>query len=450
MVKLNDIIKVECIDLNHEGNGVCIHENFAIFVKGLLIGEVCECKITKVEKNFAKAIISKMIKTSKSRCLPICANFEHCGGCNLLHLTYDKQLEFKKNMVEQTLKRIGKVDIKVKEIIGAENPYYYRNKVQIPFGVSKNRAICGFYKQKTHDIIPLESCYIQPVVITEIARYIKNVCNDLRIPAYDEKTKKGSIRHVLVRKTTNPNASLDEYMVVLISKTEKVPALVQLVQKIVTKYDCVKSVILNVNNNPNNIILGDNYHLLYGKEVLIETLCGLKFEMSHKSFFQTNHEQTEKLYAKAMEYLDASSEDIILDSYCGVGTMALIASKNVKKVYGIEIVEDAIKDAKKNAKLNNITNCEFICGKSEEEVFNIKDVTRVIVDPPRKGLDIKMIEALNKMNVERLVYVSCDCATLARDINLLKETYEVKEVTAVDMFPNTCHVETVVLMSMLK
>lgn len=444
---VDEIIKMECIDLNHEGLGVCKVDGFPIFVSDMLIGEIAKVKINKIDKSFARGSIVQMIKVSADRIKPICGVYEKCGGCQLMHLSYPKQLEFKKKMVEETIKRIGHVQVEVENIYGMDYPYKYRNKVQVPFGMHRGKVTCGFYKQKTHDIIPLEECYIQPDLSTEMARFVKNVCNELRIDANDVYNKNGCMRHVLIRKTKN-----DEYMLVLITKNEKINHCDELIQKVTKRFPQIKSIIQNINKENNNVILGDKSKLLYGNEILIEELCGLKFELSHQSFFQTNHEQTEKLYNKVIEYLDPTGNETVIDAYCGVGTISLLIAKNVKKVYGIEIIPEAIENAKRNAKMNNLDNATFICGASEKEIINFTNTTidAVVVDPPRKGLDRSMVESLLQKEVEKIVYVSCDVATLARDIALLKEKYEVSRVSAVDMFPWTVHVECVVLLNRIE
>lgn len=442
-MEIEEIIKMECVDLNHDGYGVCKVDGFPVFVRDMLIGELAKVKIFRVDKSFARGDIFQMIKSSPDRIRPICKTYGKCGGCQIMHLNYPKQLEFKKKMVEETIKRIGRVEVQVETILGMENPYKYRNKVQVPFGMNRGKVICGFYKQKTHDIIPLEECFIEPDLATDIARFVKNLCNELKIDANDLYNRNGCMRHVLIRKTCK-----DEYMVVLITKTEKIENVDKLVQKIVSRFPQVKSVIHNVNRENNNVILGNKSEVLYGKEVLIETLCGLDFELSHQAFFQTNHEQTEKLYYKALEYLNPTSDETIIDAYCGVGTISLLIASKAKKVYGIEVIDEAIKNAKKNASLNKIKNAEFVCGLSEQVIteFNDTKIDAIVVDPPRKGLDKTMVDAILEKEVNRIVYVSCDVATLARDISLLSEKYEVKKVAAVDMFPWTTHVETVVLL----
>lgn len=445
-IKVNDKFEVKCIDLNHEGFGVAKVDGFSIFVEGLLIGEVANVKIIKKEKNFARAEIVDYIEKSKDRVEPICPAFKNCGGCDLMHLSYEKQLEFKKKMVYETIKRIGHVDKEVKEIIGMEEPYYYRNKVQIPFSNFKEKTICGFFQKKTHYITKLDKCFIQPQETTDIANFIKELANNNGILGYNEKDKTGIIRHVLIRKTVN-----DDYMVVIITKTKQIPNLYILISEILKKFPNVKSIIQNINTADSNVILGHKEIVLYGSKELVDEINNMKFRISSKTFFQTNHIQTEKLYNKAIEYADPKKDDIIVDAYCGVGTIGIIMANKVKKVYGIEVVEDSINDATENAKLNNIDNVEFILGKVEEKIIEIDSkINTIVVDPPRKGCERTLLNTIIDKKINKIVYVSCDVATLARDIEILSTNYDLKEITAVDMFPHTSNVECVVLLELKK
>jgi 23S rRNA (uracil1939-C5)-methyltransferase len=319
--------------------------------------------------------------------------------------------------------------------------------VQIPYQMHEGKVICGFYKGGTHDVIPFEECFIQPNLSTEIALFIKDLANKYNITAYDENTKKGNLRHVLIRNTVN-----NDYMVVLITNEEKLPYQEKIVSELIKKYPNIKSIIQNINNKPTNVILGEKTNLFYGSLTLLEKIMGFNFILSYKSFFQTNHIQTEKLYSKVLEYAAPTKEDVIVDGYCGVGTISLVLAQKAKYVYGIEIVKDAIKDAKDNARLNDIDNVEFIVGKTEEEILKFKDINidTIIVDPPRKGCDKQLLDAIIAKKIKRIVYVSCNDATLARDLKILADDYEIKDITLFDMFPHSVHVECVVLMSRVK
>lgn len=438
-----DIVKVECIDLNYDGLGVCKVDGFPIFVDRMLVGEVGEVKITKLSKNYGNGELIKLITTSTDRVKPICPIFDVCGGCEIMHLSYVAQLEFKRKAANETLKRLGKVNFEVKKIVGMEDPYYYRNKVQIPYQMRKGKVICGFYKRGTHEIASFDDCFIQPKLSTEIAIFIRNLANEYGISAYDEKTKKGNLRHVLIRNTVN-----EDYMLVIVTNEDNLPHKDKLVEKITKRYPNVKSIIQNINNKDTNVILGEKTNLLHGPSTLFENLMGLNFILSYKSFFQTNHIQTEKLYSKVLEYAAPTKEDVIVDGYCGVGTISLLLAKHSKQVYGIEIVRDAVRDAKDNAKLNNIDNVSFVLGKTEEEILKMEDVTidTIVVDPPRKGCDKQLLDSIISKKIDKIVYVSCNIATLARDLNILEENYEIKDITLYDMFPHSSHVEAVCLL----
>jgi 23S rRNA (uracil1939-C5)-methyltransferase len=445
-VEINDIVKMKCIDLNHQGLGVCKPEGIPVFVPGLLVDEVADVKITKFNKSYYHGEIEHIHNYSEDRVEPICPVFGICGGCEIMHMKYDAQLKFKVKMAEETFKRIGRLDnVKVDEIIGMEDPYYYRNKVQIPFRMKKGRVICGFFKKGSHDIVQLDKCFIQPLEATEIAKEVRDLFNHYKIPAYNEISKKGNLKHLLLRKTVS-----NEYMVVLITKYEEIPFISEIIEKLVNKFPNIKTVIQNINPKETNVILGRSDKVLYGPATLIEELMGNKFVVSYKSFFQTNHIQTEKLYSKVLEYADVKKDDVIVDGYCGVGTISLLLAKEAKKVYGIEIVDDAIMDAKANAMLNGVENVEFIVGKTEDKIkeFNDIKVKTIVVDPPRKGCDRSLLDTIIEKKIEKMVYVSCDVATLARDLEILSPYYEIKNVTLVDMFPQIADVEACVLLEL--
>jgi len=328
-----------------------------------------------------------------------------------------------------------------------DEPYFYRNKVQVPFGCENGKVICGYFKKKSHEIAAFDYCYVQPEYVTDIIIFIRDLLNEYNISTYDEEKHEGLIRHVLVR-----NNYLGEVMVVFIINGKKIPHEKGIIENIVKSFPQVKSIIQNINIKETNVILGNKHRLLYGKDHLIDKLKDLKFNISHYSFFQINLEQTEKLYQTILDYLSPQLEDIIIDGYCGVGTISLMIAKRVKKVYGIEIVEDAIKNAKDNAKLNDIDNAEFIVGKVENEISKLinKNIAAVVLDPPRKGVKREVLEAIIDNKIPKLVYVSCNVATLARDVKILSENYNLEKISIVDMFPQTSHVECVTLMSRVK
>lgn len=437
----------ECVDLNHDGMGVFKVNGFTIFALNSIIGEVALLEIEKVNSNYAQAKILEIKKKSKDRVTPICKQFLECGGCDLMHMKYSKQLEFKENMGKETLRRIGDlqtVDKVCEGIIGTDNDnYHYRNKVQIPFSKIGKKTVCGFYKKKTHFIIPLEECYIQPQTCNEIAKFVKNLANEYGIDGYVENQKTGILKHLLIRKN-----SFNEYMVILVTRSEKINCLDEVVKKITNRYPEVKSILLNIQEKDTNVILGSKTVVLYGKDELIDELLGYKFKLSHRSFFQINHNQTEKLYLTVKEFASFNKNDIVLDAYCGVGSIGITLSQSVKKVCGIEVVPEAVENAKENAKINDINNITFYTGKVEEVISDLKDINFdvVVVDPPRKGCDQSFIKTIIDNNIKKVVYVSCNVATLARDIKLLSDYYNVKRVKFVDMFPFSADVESVALL----
>ena len=358
----------ECVDLNHDGMGVFKVNGFTVFALNSIIGEVALLEIEKVNSNYAQAKILEIKKKSKDRVTPICKQFLECGGCDLMHMKYSKQLEFKENMGKETLRRIGDlqtVDKVCEGIIGTDNDnYHYRNKVQIPFSKIGKKTVCGFYKKKTHFIIPLEECYIQPQTCNEIAKFVKNLANEYGIDGYVENQKTGILKHLLIRKN-----SFNEYMVILVTRSEKINCLDEVVKKITNRYPEVKSILLNIQEKDTNVILGSKTVVLYGKDELIDELLGYKFKLSHRSFFQINHNQTEKLYLTVKEFASFNKNDIVLDAYCGVGSIGITLSQSVKKVYGIEVVPEAVENAKENAKINGIDNITFYTGKVEEVII---------------------------------------------------------------------------------
>ena len=437
---MKNFFNAQCMDLSHEGLGVVRKDEKPYFVFDLLPGEKGKIEVIKENKNYGYGKVVQRNNSSQYRINPLCVSFGKCGGCDLCHMDYDYEADFKLKMVNETYKRIGHLDYTFKKIIKADNTSHYRNKVQIPFALKNGKNICGFYKKQSHEIIEIRSCLLQTEITTDIAIFVKNIMNEYKINAYDECNHKGMLRHLLIRKNT-----FNDYMVVLIVNEYKKEDVLLLASKIKDKFPQVKSIILNINTEKNNIILGDEHEVIYGNDYLLEDILGLKFKMSHKAFFQINHDQTEKLYANALTLANINKNDTVLDLYCGVGTITLLASQKAKKAIGIEIVKEAIIDAKENAKINNIENVEFIVGKAEEKVNQIKDeIDVLIVDPPRKGLDKDLIETIKKFNINKMIYVSCDVATMARDVSLLTSDYKITDGFCVDLFPRTSNVETVI------
>ncbi len=428
--------------------------NFPLFVFGALDKEQGFVEITKMSKTYAYATMLRLFDENHSeyRNKPICPKYSECGGCNIMHMTYKGQLSFKEQMVKDTLKKLGGFDnLEIEPIEGMSGKnLYYRNKVQVPVGCVKNKTICGFYKRETHDIIPLDECFIQTNYSTEIVKFTKNVLCEFGATGYNEKVDKGDLRHILVRK----NHSETEYMIVLIVKSlnfMKESDLNNAISKIVKRYPNVVSFILNLNDKKGNTILGEKCVAVYGKDHITDELCGFKFNIGAKSFYQVNHDQCEKLYNIAIEKAKLSKDDVVIDAYCGIGTIGIIASKRVKHVYGVEIVDEAIKNAKNNAKINNVLNTTFVCNKAEEQIVkwmeNEVKPNVIFVDPPRKGCDKKFIDTIVVMNIKKVVYISCDPSTLARDARILVDNgYKIKFVKPVDLFPCTSHVENIMIL----
>lgn len=438
---------VKCIDFTFDGQGLAkTNSNRVVFVPSLLIGEEAEVEILYKKKDFDVGRITKLIKKSPYRINPVCKCATSCGGCCFQNLEYSKQLEYKKQVAEQTLKSIGKIDTKVSRIYGMADPYFYRNKIQVPFGYDKqHRLVYGFYKFKTHDIIYNQECVIEDAAHVSILKNIKVLLEKFDIKPYDEDKRKGILRHVLIR----VGKVSKEVMVVLIVNEKSFKNKSQFVKELVKLNPEITTVVLNENSRKTNVILGEKEEVLYGPGFIYDTLCGLKFKISSKSFYQTNPIQTEVLYSLAIKNANLKSTDVVLDAYCGIGTIGLIAAKHVKEVVGVEIVKEAIIDAKNNAKLNQISNSTHICADCSDYMIDKKfDV--VFVDPPRKGLDTRFLNSLLKSRPKKIVYVSCDVGTLARDLGILKEKYSIKKIELVDMFPHTRHVESVVYLESKK
>lgn len=438
------IIKID--NLGYEGEGVGRINNFTVFVPGALPGEEVETKIIKVSKNFAFGKLLKVKSQSAERIEPMCT-LKRCGGCQLMHLSYNAQLEFKKRRVEDNIKRIGKLeDVIIHNTIGMDNPYRYRNKAQFPVGIQNGKIVAGFYAPRSHDIIDTPSCMIQDEVSDRVMEAVKKwaLYNDVSI--YDESTGKGILRNVMVRKAFRTGY----VMVVVVTNGYEMPHKDSLVAMLKDKIDGLKSVVQNINREDTNVVLGKEVKTLYGSGEITDYIGDLKFSISPLSFFQVNPVQTEVLYGKALEYAGLSGRETVIDAYCGTGTISLFLAQKAKKVYGVEVVEPAIEDAWKNAKENNINNVEFIVGKSEEVIPELYDrgvkAEVIVVDPPRKGCDEELLRTIASMKPERVVYVSCDPGTLARDLKYLSENgFKVVEIQPVDMFPITAHVETIVL-----
>jgi len=439
MLKKNEEYIVDIIDNGFQGEGIAKIDGMTVFIDQAIKGEKIKIKILKVQTNFAYGKILEILEESSNRINEDCTTYKKCGGCNLRHIKYKETLNIKKAVVENCLYKSLKRDVKVNDVIGMENPLYYRNKLQYPVGIGKEQnAIMGVYSSRTHNIIPTKECFIQNKECQIIANDIFEFVKQNKISAYNEETLKGTLRHIIIRIGVRTN----EVLVTLVLNDNNFKKEKELVEILTKKYNNIKTIVKNYNTKNTNVILGEKTEVIYGDGYIYDILGDYKFKISPLSFYQVNPIQTEILYNTAINSLDNKNDDIALDLYCGIGTIGIFASKYFKKVYGIEIVEQAIEDAKFNAKINDINNIEFFAGYVEEVLPKIieRDNIRpnvVFVDPPRKGLDKKTIEVLQELEPSKIIYISCNPATLARDISLLEEKYELKTVQPVDMFPFT-------------
>lgn len=436
------ILNALCVDYTYNGLGIIKNKDKVIFVPGLLKGEIADIKVIKFGNNHSLGKIIKLIKKSEHRINPKCNVSTSCGGCCFQNLDYNQQIQIKQKYVNDTLHHIGTIDNKVNHFYKMENPYNFRNKVQVPFSYDKqNRLIYGFYKEYTHDIIYCQNCNIQDLESINILKTLQKLFIFYNIKPYIEKDNTGVIKNVLIKNSL----FYKEYMVVLITKETDFKNKNNLVSELIKKHPNIKTIIQNINKDKTNVILGKKEILLYGEGYIREKLCGFDFKISSKSFFQTNIKQTEVLYNLAIQMADLNKNNNVLDCYCGTGTIGLIASKYVNNVLGIEIIKEAINDANYNKELNKIDNIEFKCLDIKDlKINNTFDC--VFVDPPRKGLDKNLIDILLTHEFEKIIYISCNPSTLARDLSILKEKYIIKEINCVDMFPHTMHVETIALL----
>ena len=449
-IQKNQEFEVEIIDNGYEGEGIAKIDNFTIFIKGAIKGERCRIVIVKVNKSFAFGKLLEVLRSSEYRVNTDCTTYKRCGGCSLRHIKYEETLKIKKDMVQNLVNKTLKNKIIVNDVIGMDNPYNYRNKLQYPVGRDKNEIpVMGVFANRTHEIVPVENCLIQNKEAEKIAKEIFKFIKENNIPIYDEKTRSGAIRHIIVKIGIKTN----EIMCIIVSNDENFSMEKEFVKYIISKFPNVKTIIKNINNKNTNVILGDKDIVLYGDGFIYDKLGDYTFKISAKSFYQTNPTQTEVLYNKAIEFAKLDKEDVLCDLYCGIGTIGIFASSKVKQVYGIEIVEEAVEAAKENTKINNVDNIEFVAGDVEKAFKELVEEhhvepTAIIVDPPRRGLDTTTINKMLELEVEKLVYVSCNPATMVRDMKMLEEKYEVEKIQPVDMFPYTSHVECVAVLEL--
>ena len=458
----NDLVTVAIEDIGVGGEGIGKVDGYTLFIKDAIIGDVVEAKIVKAKKNYGYARLMNIVTPSENRVeKPACPMARRCGGCQIQEMKYGAQLAFKEGKVRGNLERIGEVptellDKVMQPIVGMEEPFHYRNKAQFPIGTDKEgHIITGFYAGRTHSIIPNTDCALGVAVNQKILEIILHFMENNHISAYDEEKHKGLVRHVLIRY----GFKTDEIMVCLVINGEKLPHAEKLVDKL-CKISGMTSITISVNKAKTNVIMGNEIKLLWGQTYITDYIGNVKYQISPLSFYQINPVQTEKLYGLALDYADLNGNETVWDLYCGIGTISLFLAQNAKQVYGVEIVPQAIDDARNNAKINDITNAEFYVGKAEEvlpEYYREYQESHggetahadvIVVDPPRKGCEESLLQTIVDMQPEKVVYVSCDSATLARDVKFLRENgYELKKITPVDQFPNTVHVETVVLLS---
>lgn len=449
-VEKNQEYIVEIVDNGFEGEGIAKINNFTIFIPNALKGEKIKILVVKVLKSHAFGKILEILDASKYRTKVDCKTYKRCGGCDLRHIEYDETLKMKQNAVQSLVNKTLKNKIKVQETLGMEKPYYYRNKAQYPVGIGKDgKATIGVFANRTHEIIPIHECLIQNKKSQELAKFIVDFINSNQISIYNEKEQKGLIRHIVTKVGIRTN----EIMCVIVINGRKIPKEKELVDQILEKFPEVKTIIKNINTKNTNVVMGKENISLYGEGYINDILGEYEFKISPNSFYQVNPIQAEKLYELGVQAAHITKNDVVFDLYCGIGTISLFMAKYAKKVYGIEIVEDAVKDANINSKINNIKNTEFIAGDVEKVLDNLINVRNIIpdiimVDPPRKGLDNKSIENILKIVPKKIIYISCNPATLVRDLSKLEGKYEILSIKPVDMFPFSKHIECVAVLQL--
>lgn len=448
-IQKNQEYTVEIIDNGYEGEGIAKIDNFTIFIQGAIKGEKVKILIVKVLSSHAFGKILEIIDKSEKRQDADCSTYKRCGGCNLRHIKYEETLKMKQNAVQSLVNKTLKNKIIVQETVGMENPFYYRNKAQYPLGINKDgEPVIGVFASRTHEVIPMEKCLIQNSQSEEIAKYVLEFIKQNNISIYNEKTGKGLFRHIVIKVGIKTN----QIMCVLVVNGKSIPKETQLINELIRNFPQIKTIVKNINMKNTNVILGQENINIYGDGYIEDKLGEYIFKISPLSFYQVNPIQAEKLYNLGVEMAQISKEDTVFDLYCGIGTISLFMAKYAKKVYGIEIIKEAVDAANENAKVNGVTNTEFYAGDVEvvlDDLINKQGITADIVmfDPPRKGLDKNSINNILKIKPKKIVYISCNPATLIRDLSEFEENYEIKTIIPVDMFPWTSNVECVALMN---
>ena len=448
MPKKNDILPLTIESIGLNGEGIAHLDGQVVFVSGGLPGEVCDTLILKVGRSaiWGKAVGVKI--PSPDRVAPDCPQYPKCGGCQFRHMSYAAELEAKRRRVEDAIRRVGGLDLPVSVILGAKNTQRYRNKVQLPVAAGKDGPRIGFFRARSHDVVNVDDCLLQPETASALAHTVRRWMKDYAVPAYDERAHAGLVRHLFVR------FSRTQALCCLVVNGDRLPHERELVEALRTAAPELAGVVLSVNKEQTNVVLGKELRTLWGRDFLEDTLCGLTFRISVPSFYQVNRDQCEVLYGKAVELAGLTGTETVVDLYCGIGTISLAMARYAGRVIGAEIVPSAVSDAKDNAARNGVTNAEFFCGDAADTAARLAEEGLrpdvICVDPPRKGLAPEVVASIARMAPERVVYVSCDPATLARDLARFAELgYAAQTAVAVDMFPRTAHVETVVLLSKL-
>ena len=456
-VKKNEEYVVNIIDNGFEGEGIAKIEGYTIFIAEAMKGEKCKILIVKVTASHAFGKIIEILEKANARKESDCSTYKRCGGCSLRHIEYNATLEMKQKMVQNLVNKTLECAVEVEPTIGMENPVHYRNKAQYPVGKNKHHdPVVGIYAQRTHTIIPMENCLIQNEISEIIAKSVLKIIKENKISIYNEKNQNGIMRHIIIK----IGIKTKQVMCILVVNGNQFPQEKKMVEGLLQEFQKneklqgweLKTIVKNINTKNTNVILGNINVVLYGEGCIYDKLGEYTFKISPMSFYQTNPIQTEVLYKKAIEFAGLNGTEIVLDLYCGIGTIGIFIAKTAKKVYGIEIIEDAIKDAKENAKLNRIENIEFLCGDVEvalgELIEKSEKADVIFVDPPRRGLDITTLNNILAIEPIKVVYISCNPATMVRDLKLLEEKYEVAKIQPVDMFPYTTHVECVAVLQL--